>query len=97
MNDAPVLDPEIEALEAEVAAARKIARKVGRRLSITTQKKRDAAEEALSRLVSIGRWEGKGIGPTCRELRSEMAAVHPEWNRRGRRAFVAGFRRKGHK
>lgn len=91
------LDPEIEALEREVAAARKTARKAGRRFSVQRQKKQTAAEQALGVLVMLSRGERKGVGTICREIRGEMAAVHPEWNRKGRREFVKSYRRRGHK
>lgn len=59
-----------------------------------------SAHAALKTLVSIVRWEnGRAgwIGRACREAGAEMAAVHPEWNRAGRRAFARSLRRKGHK
>lgn len=92
MNNSPVieLDPEIEALEREVAAARKA--------KAERDEKQAEAEKALATLVGISReYHGLSVGATCIELRGEMAAVHPEWNRRGRREFVKSFRRKGHK
>lgn len=76
-------------------ALRKQALKAGKKISLHTAKQQEEAHAALTQLVFLGRLEGKRVGPICEELAAEMRAVHPEWNRAERRAFVDSFRRNG--